>query len=283
MNPSTSTSPSGTANAVRDHYGRPKLTESILETLGAAPGARLSIDDLSPVDQFHVRGRDATRELARSAGFARGQHIVDVGGGLGGAARVLAGEFGCDVTVLDLTDEYCRAGEVLTERCGLAGQVHFRLGDALAMPFADGQFDAAWTQHSTMNIADKPRLYREIRRVLRPSGKLAMHEIVAGPGGPPIFPAPWARTPDTSHLLSQQVMRETISGAGFTAIEWIDDTQASLAWIESRLAAPPAATPGLGFHLLMGADIRLMLDNLLTSLRQKRIEVVRALFRADAD
>jgi MPBQ/MSBQ methyltransferase len=150
----------------------------------------LTPDDLAPATEFHTGGTEATLELARRAGLRAGLRVLDVGGGLGGPARTPGSEFGCRVTVLDLTEEYCRAGELLTARTGLGDQVTFQHGDALTMPFPNGDFDVAWAQHSSMNIADKERLYREIHRILRPGGRLALHEIMAGPIQPIHFPVP---------------------------------------------------------------------------------------------
>src|SRR5262249_41031485 len=152
---------------VAAHYGREGLLESILKALGSAgkDPERLAVDDLVLFDQFHLRGRDATLELFKLAGIGRGDRVLDVGGGIGGPARTLASA-GCSVTVLDLTEEFCRTGAVLTERVGLASRVAFRHGSALAIPFNDAAFDAVWTQHSSMNIEDKEKLYGEIARVL---------------------------------------------------------------------------------------------------------------------
>ena len=133
--------------------------------------------------------------------------MLDVGGGIGGPARTLA-EAGCSVTVLDLTEEFCRTGAALTERVALGGRVTFRHASALDMPFEDGAFDAAWTHHSSMNIEDKERLYKEIARVVRRGGKLAMHEIMAGPEGPLHFPVPWASVPTISFLRAPDAVRK---------------------------------------------------------------------------
>ena len=111
-------------------------------------------------------------ELARLAGLRAGAEVLDVGGGLGGPARTLALRLGCRVTVLDVTEEYCRVGVELTRRTGLAGRVSFHHGDALALPFADARFDVVWTQHSSMNVDDKEALYAGIHRALRRGGRL---------------------------------------------------------------------------------------------------------------
>src|SRR5262249_12309666 len=110
-----------TNTRVEAHYARKGLLESILEALEAAgkDPDRLAVDDLVLFDQFHLRGRDATLELLHFARLGQGERVLDVGGGIGGPARTLAGA-GCSVTVLDLTEEFCRTGAALTERVGLA-------------------------------------------------------------------------------------------------------------------------------------------------------------------
>jgi SAM-dependent methyltransferase len=145
------------------HYGGRDLAASILAGLRAAGKdvERLSPDDLAAVDQFHLRGKEATLELAHLAGLTSGLQVLDVGGGLGGPARTLAAEFDCGITVLDLTEDYCRVGELLTSRTGLSTRVRFQTGNALKMPFPPERFDLVWTQHSSMNIADKEELYAE--------------------------------------------------------------------------------------------------------------------------
>jgi SAM-dependent methyltransferase len=205
--------------------------------------------------------------------------VLDVGGGLGGAARVLAREFGCPVTVLDLTTEYCRVGEQLTAWTGLADRVTFRHGNALDMPFAAESFDLVWTQHLTMNIADKARLYAEIHRVLRPGGRLALHEILAGPEAPVLFPVPWARGPGISFLRPPAAVRALLADAGFRELAWEDETEVGATWFRERAAAvagrPP---PPLGLHLLLGDDLPAMLANLARNLAEGRVMVVRAVF-----
>lgn len=209
--------------AVAGHYGKERLLETILDALRAAgkDPERLAVEDLVPFDQFHLGGRDSTLELLRLSGLAGGEQVLDVGGGIGGPARVLAGA-GCSVTVLDLTEEFCRTGATLSERVGLADRVTFRHGSALALPFGDSAFDAAWTQHSSMNIEDKERLYAEIARVVRSGGRLAMHEIMAGPEGPLHFPVPWAPVPAISFLRPPETIRTLVRASGFREHAWLD-------------------------------------------------------------
>ncbi len=265
---------------VGEHYARGDLAAKILEALRAAgkdPDA-LTIEDLTPIDQLHARGRGATLELARLAGITAEMRVLDVGGGLGGPARTLATEFGCAVEVLDLTEEFCRAGAALTARTGLEGRVSFRHGSALEMPYPDASFDVAWAQHSSMNIADKERLYAEIQRVLRPGGRLALHEILAGPVSPIYLPVPWAREPGLSHLRPPEEVRTLLKDTGFEELAWIDETAPALRWHQERLAATPARPPPLGLHLVFGDDFGELFRNQVLNLSENRIAVVQGLF-----
>src|SRR5436190_746598 len=171
------------------YWEREGLERAILYAL-AATGKNvnaLTVADLAPSDHFHGGGKSATDRLARMAGFKPGTRVLDVGGGLGGPARTLAVEHGCDVTVVDLTESYVRTGAALTARLGLSDRVRHRVGDALALD-VPGPFDAVWTQNSGMNIADKERLYAGFVRMLRPGGLLVLQEPMAGSIQPVIFP-----------------------------------------------------------------------------------------------
>lgn len=267
-----------------EHYARPHLSDALAAALEAAGLAdrRLTPDDLAPVDQFHTRGKAATLDLASRAGVTPDMHVLDLGGGVGGAARMLATRCGCRVEVLDLTAAYCAAGQMLTERSGLADRVRFRQGSATAPPYGDGQFDLVWSQHSTMNIFDMPQLLREARRVLRPGGRLAMHEILAGPEAGVYFPVPWAHEAACSSLVPPEELRAQAAAAGFSELAWHDETAAATEWFRRRVGGQAArGAPPLGLHLLLGPDAPAMFRNLLRNLEQGRIRVAQAVFARD--
>lgn len=269
--------------SVGEHYARDDLAAAILAALQEAGKdlGSITVQDLAPVDQLHTRGKDATLELAHLAGVTPEMRVLDVGGGLGGPARTLAGEIGCSVEVLDVTEEFCRTGEMLTTRTGLGDLVSFRHASALDMPHPDASFDAVWMQHSSMNIADKERLYAEIHRVLRPGGHLALHEIMVGPVTPIHFPVPWARGPGISFLRPPEEVRALIANVGFGESAWIDETASALRWFRERLAAADAASgelPPLGLHLVLGTNLGQMFRNLARNLQENRVVVVQGVF-----
>jgi SAM-dependent methyltransferase len=268
------------AASLNSHYDSGDLTDRIRAALRAAGmGEHPTIDDLAPLDQFHTGGKNATRQLADRAGLRAGQTVLDVGGGIGGPARTLASLYGCTVTVLDLTEAFCEAGASLTALTGFSDRVTFRHGNALAMPFSGRSFDVVWTQHSSMNIDDKGRLYVEAHRVLRPGGRLAFHEIMAGPVQPVHFPVPWARDPAISFLRPPGEVRSLLSQSGYTERVWDDVAASSLAWFQDWTGRPSPAGPSpLGLHLLLGPEFREMGRNMLRNLDEGRIAVVQAVF-----
>ncbi len=183
---------------------------------GADP-AHPTIELLAPYDQFHGRGLEATVEAAAMMQAAPGDHLLDVGSGIGGT-RGSRRRFRCKVTGIDLTPEFCDVARHLTRRLGMDDRVAFEVGDALAMPFPDDTFDGAWSMNVSMNVADKGALYREIRRVLRPGAWLVLSEIAKGAGAELDYPTPWAAGPATSFLSTPDETRRGLSGAGFDVI-----------------------------------------------------------------
>lgn len=271
------------AQTVNTQYTPVDLGAAILagvQAQGRNPEA-LTPDDLAPVDQFHTGGRAATLELADLVPMTAGMEVLDVGGGLGGAARLLASQRGCTVTVVDLTEAFCQVGEMLTRRTGFTQQITFRHGNALDLPFPDQSFDVVWSQHATMNIAQKARLYAELARVLRPGGRLAFHDIMAGSNAPIYFPVPWASDPQISFLWRPEAVRALLVGSGWTECAWVDKTAASLAFFEERLALlerAPAGLPPLGLHLLLGDRFAATFRNTARNLQEQRITAIQAVF-----
>lgn len=271
-----------TATRVEKHYARGGLLDAILAGLreSGKDTARLAPADLAPVDEFHIRGREATKELAERADLSPGLRVLDVGSGLGGSARYLAAERGCKVDGIDLTQVYVDTARSLAELVGLGGSVRFRQASALALPFDDGAFDLVWTEHVQMNIADKRRFYGEIARVLAPGGRLAFHDIFQGGGGEPHFPVPWAGDASLSTLETAPAVRRILKDLGFRILDWADKTAYSRDWYAATLEKLEESwPPPLGTHLLMGADARAKLGNTVRNLQEGRIAVVQAVAR----
>jgi sarcosine/dimethylglycine N-methyltransferase len=248
-----------------DYWERKDLGERMLAALAAAGKNidALTIADMALTDQFHGGGKPATDRLARLLDPKPGTRILDVGGGAGGPARTLAVEFGCHVTVIDLTASFVRAGQMLTTRLGLADRVSHQVGNALELPFDGGTFDVVWTQNSGMNIADKARLYAGFHRVLKAGGRVAFQEPVAGPVQPAVYPLMWARDPSGSFLVTPDELRSHIERAGF-AVRVCDDVSAEFAGPATAEAIPPHTAQ----RIIMGEA----LDEIIQANHRNRLE-----------
>jgi SAM-dependent methyltransferase len=268
-----------TPEGVEQHYGRGHILDSILRALRQAGKDldRLAPADLAPVDEFHIRGREATIELAARASLRRGLRVLDVGCGLGGSARYLAAQHGCEVVGIDLTREYVDTASALAAMVGLERMVEFRQASALEVPFEGDSFDVVWTEHVQMNIADKQAFYAEIARVLVPRGRLLFHDIFRGEGGPLWFPVPWSEDGSISFLAAPDAVRDILAALGFSLLDWEDKSQQSLDWFAAasdRLAS--AGPPPLGLHLLMGENAKTKFQNNIRNLRERRFVVFQA-------
>ena len=217
----------GSMSGIADHYTSGDLLERLeahLRDDGIDP-ARPTLEELAPYDHFHGRGLEATEELADRLPVSGTDHILDIGSGLGGPARYMARRFGCQVTGVDLTAEFCEVARLLTRRLELGERVTIEQGDALAMPFEDGTFDGAYSMNVSMNIARKRAFFLEVHRVLKPGAWLCLSEVAQGPGGEPEYPLAWARSAASSFLSTPQATREDLQASGFT-IESLRDTGA---------------------------------------------------------
>jgi len=266
-------------DGVREHYRATGLTERLKAALAtnSAEQQPLAPARLAALDQFHTRGLAATAELAKLAGITADNSVIDVGSGIGGPARFLAASHGCQVTGVDLSEPFVEAARYLTERTGQSDRVSFQTASALALPFDEGEFDVALLQHVAMNIADRPRLYAEIRRVLKMGGRFATYDVVSN-GGEPHYPVPWARTSDTSFLLTADATREAIELAGFRTLVCQDDSEAAKAWIAQLRASGPPPSPNLG--VVMGPDFAQLAANLGRNLMEGRVGILTAVFEA---
>jgi len=275
----------GKLDSVVGHYGVGGVLNSILAALAAAGKSleTLTPADLAPVDAFHIRGREATLELAERAGLGPGKRVLDVGCGLGGSARHLAGEYGCRVDGLDLTEEYIQAAGALARLVHLEDRVSFHTGSALELPFEDGCFDVVWTEHAQMNIADKDTFYAQIRRVLKPGGRLVFHDVFQGEGGDVHLPVPWASEASISHLRAPGVVRELLDELGLRVLSWEDKTTASADWFRATLARlRNEERPPLGLHLLMGETGPDKFRSVARNLDENRIVVIQAVVEKPA-
>jgi ubiquinone/menaquinone biosynthesis C-methylase UbiE len=272
-------------NPVAHHYGTSGIADRILAALREAngPDAPVTPEALAPIDHFHGRGVLATGELVALLGPLPDERLLDIGSGIGGPARWIAAKCGCHVTGVDLTPEFCTAARALNKACGMTDRVTILEGSALDLPVPDAAFDRAYSQNVVMNIADKPRFYREAFRALRPGGLLALSNVCSGDAGEPYFPVPWAATRDTSFLATVEQTRADLAEVGFDIVSFEDTTERhrNAATRElQRLHGDPL--PRLSPHLVMGERLREMRLNSVRTLTDGRVRLIEVLARKPA-
>ena len=258
---------------ISSHYTSGDLLARLVAMLredGLDP-SQATVEALAPYDQFHGRGLEATEDMAAAVQVAETDHLLDVGSGIGGPARYLAQRFGCRVSGIDLTPEFCDVARHLTTLLGSADRVSVRQGNALAMPFDDATFDGAYSMNVSMNIADKCALYREIHRVLKPGAWLVLSEVAQGPGGKPDFPVPWARTASSSFLSTQAETRANLEASAFTIESLRETTETALAFAARSRAVVEAGgkPPHRAVSLILGTRAEEAMANAARALRER--------------
>jgi SAM-dependent methyltransferase len=268
--------------AVSDHWARTDVYGRIISALEAAGKSldALTVEDLAPVDQFHARGFPATIELGDCLPVRPGDHLVDIGCGLGGPARYFARRFDCRVSGIDLTGPFIDAGRRLTELLGLGALVDLRQGDGQDLPYEDASFDGGYVQHVTMNVPDRPALFSEACRVLRPGGFFAITEHGRGGASTTYHPVPWSEDGSGEFLVPPEETVQLLETAGFSAVDVTDTGEGYLEAYRSMITvAESGELPPLGLHVLLGANAVEKLRNSARNIEEGRTRPVRVICR----
>lgn len=284
---------------VAAHYTHGSLAETFAKAVAGIgkvtqPGLpnSVTVEDLAPVDEFHIGGRAATRAFLGQLGLGPGLRVLDVGCGVGGPTRFAALEYGCHVTGVDLTPEFVATGQQMNAWLGLQDRVQLVVGSALALPFADASFDAAYMLHVGMNIADKRGMLREMARVVKPGGRVGVYDVmwVEGAGRPTgageasasaaadqsrmAFPVPWASTREGSALGTVAEYRSAFQAAGLRVVSERSRVEFALEFFEQMRARMEAAQggagapPSIGLHLVMGATAPVKVRNMVENVKR---------------
>lgn len=257
-------------NEITEHYEPGNLGDAIEAGLKKFTGdsRAVTVEDLAPVDEFHIGGRKASIHLFDQLDLTADDRVLDIGAGIGGTARFVADRYKSTVQGIDLTPEFCDVAKKLTDLVGLGDSVSVMQGSALEMPFEPDSFDAAYMMHVGMNIEDKAALFSDAGRVLKPEATFAVYDVLKGQSdGEFQFPVPWASVPESSFLTSPDEMRSLLEDAGFTVVQMTDRTEFAIEFFTAALAASADGPPPIGLHLILGDNARPKLGNMVANIK----------------
>lgn len=267
--------------SVADHYTHGSLLDTIqsrLQAMGKSTST-VKLDDLAPIDEFHIGGRQASIDFLGQLNLDPATHALDVGCGLGGASRFTASTYGAQVSGIDLTGEYVETGQALCGWLGLGDKINLHQGSALEMPFADGSFDAAYMMHVGMNIADKTLLFAEVARVLKDGGVFGVYDVMLTGDDDLIFPLPWSQSPANSAVASPDAYRGALEAAGLTVSNERNRRDFALEFFAEVKAKSKGGPPPLGTHILMGSSAPQKITNMIENISAGRIAPVEMIAR----
>jgi ubiquinone/menaquinone biosynthesis C-methylase UbiE len=266
---------------IENHYHKEGLYEDIVNRLKEQNIALNNVkrSDIAGTDEFHVRGAAVSKELANSISM-NGLNVLDVGCGLGCPCRMLADDFNCQATGIDLSNEYIRTANKLSKLLNLDNKTSFIQGDATELPFKDNTFDVVWTQHVQMNISNKEKFYSEICRVLKPSGYFLFYDILKKGNGKVSYPMPWASNNSHSFLFKEEDMNTILNDIGLTKEQTTNQTQAGVDFFDALVAKlKEFGPPKMGLNVLMGETTKPKLMNLLNHLKNEKLELISGVYK----
>lgn len=269
---------------IKNHYNSDNLTQNIRQALISAGKDLEPLDpkEISRIDQLHTGGVSASIDLIKKAGLGSDDRVLDAGCGIGGSSRLLAGEFNCRVAGIDLAGEFIDAADFLTRCTKLENLIEFYKGSIISLPFSDNTFDVVWCQHVLMNIINKTEAVREFYRVLKPSGKLVLHEIFKGQNNCMAYPVPWASEPSISFLESWDHMADILDTENFKTIFYSDQTASACQWwekVKKISGKKNAKNQKLGPALILGQNAARFGTNMYSNFTQHTICLIEAVLQ----
>jgi sarcosine/dimethylglycine N-methyltransferase len=138
-------------------------------------------------DQIAAASQRTVAAMAEGLGprLGAGTRVVDLGAGYGGAARWLADRHDCRVTCVNLSEVQNDRNRAINAAKGYRDRIVVLDGSFEAIPCGDGEFDVVWSQDSILHSGDRPRVFREIDRVLQPGGEIIFTDPMQADTCPP--------------------------------------------------------------------------------------------------
>ncbi len=182
----------------------------------------LPVVSMLPGDNLHPGGPALTRKLAEVTTVGRETAVLDVACGRGESGRVVASHYGCRVLGVDFSCTNMVRAQELTREAGLDDRVRFVVGDAEHLPVDDGSFDVVLAECSLCTFPDLEQSLAEVRRVLRPRGRVGISDVVLNAPVPESLQDVIGQVLCVTGAKSMHGYRRALHAAGFNAIRSYD-------------------------------------------------------------
>jgi SAM-dependent methyltransferase len=198
--------------------------DALLEPLlaaGVLPDGHESFSAVLLGEQYHLGGAEDTRRMAEVLSITAADRVIDLACYVGGPARQLAHDYGCEVVGVDISPVHIAVAQALTSLCGLGNRVAFICASADAVPLRDASFTVAWSQCS---FPSDLSWLTEMHRLLVPGGRIAFTGLIRR-----------SNLSDPSHY-SLDEMRERVADFGFrvTSTEDISEMDLEYGWYPAK-------------------------------------------------
>jgi hypothetical protein len=206
-------------------------------------------------DELHPGGEAGTMRALQLGGVRTGDRLLDVASGQGSSALLAARELGCEVVGFEYGAAAVAAANAAAKAAALDDRVTFLQGDAESLPFSDQSFDGVLCECSLCTFPDKGRAVEEMRRVLRPGGRLMLSDVTVDRAGlPDELQGPLAVLACVGDALPPEGYEQLLTQAGLsmlTAEERSRDAARLAARVHDRLRGARL----LGFDRIPGAPL----------------------------
>ncbi|PQZ99373.1 hypothetical protein CQ017_06765 [Arthrobacter sp. MYb224] len=253
-----------------DRYTSGTLRDRVfaaLRSAGVNPQA-FKPADLREADHFHTGGLQATSFVANSLELGAGTRVLDVGAGLGGPARCFAMR-GALVTGVDITAEFVDLARELDANCALDRSITMLQRPGHDTGLADASFDAAVLMHVGMNLADKPSVFAEVWRLLRPGAVFGIYDLMGTNNLS--YPMPWAERAEASFVESAADYAGALKDAGFAVTGQVERTVEVLEVLKQMRGALAAGTDPLATPLVLREDGPAAMANLSAAITSRQL------------